>query len=82
MRWMFAFWRQFAERTESSSSSTERNRFSFSGSSSFESVELASSSSSKLMKMESWSLRIFAAYATASYGFTEPFVQTSSVSLS
>jgi hypothetical protein len=33
---MFAFWRQFAERTESSSSSTERKRFSLSGSSSDE----------------------------------------------
>jgi hypothetical protein len=31
---MLAFWRQFAERTESSSSSTERKRFSLRGSSS------------------------------------------------
>ena len=34
MSWMFAFCRQFALRTLSSSSSTLRNRFSFSGSSS------------------------------------------------
>ena len=51
MRWMLAFCRQFAERTESSSSSTERNRFSLSGSSSSFVVEVASGSSSKLMKI-------------------------------
>src|SRR5438034_792689 len=69
--------------SESSSSSTERFRFSFliSG---FRSSELVpvSISSSKLMKMFMWSFSSFAARPIASAGMIEPFVQTSSVSLS
>ena len=50
---MFAFCRQFAERTESSSSSTERQRFSLSFSaSSSRGASTGSSVSSKLMKMD------------------------------
>ena len=80
---MLAFCRQLAERTESSSSSTERKRFSLSLASSFgASATTGSSVSSKLTKTVSCSLMIFAAYATASCGVTEPSVHTSRVSLS
>src|SRR6478736_5314499 len=83
IRVMLAFCRQFAERTDSSSSSTERNRFSFSGSSSLPvGMYEVSSDSSKLIQIESCSLRILAAKATASTGRTAPLVQTSSTSLS
>ncbi len=83
MRVMFAFWRQFAERTESSSSSTERKRFSLSGSSSpVATMTAVSSTSSKFTQIASCSRMIFAANATASCGFTAPFVQTSRMSLS
>jgi len=80
---MLAFCRQLAERTDSSSSSTERKRFSFSFSSAFiGSIGAGSSVSSKLMKMESCSLTILAAKATASAGVTAPLVQISSESRS
>ena len=79
---MLAFCRQFAERTESSSSSTERNRCGFSGSASSLAAEGSSSGSSKLMKIASWSFTILAAYATASTGATAPSVQTSMFSRS
>ncbi len=59
---MLAFWRQLAERTLSSSSSTLRKRFSLSLASSFGASRGAGSSvSSKLMKTVSCSLKIFAA---------------------
>jgi hypothetical protein len=74
---MFAFCRQFAERTLSSSSSTERHRYSLSLSVSLCCGMAASSISSRLMKIDSCSLRILAAKATASSGRTEPSVQTS-----
>ena len=45
-------------------------------------ASIGSAISSKLMNRLSCSLRIFAAYATASSGRTEPLVHTSSVSLS
>ena len=66
---MSAFCRQLAERTESSSSSTGRNRFSLSGPRSRSSRGSATSaSSSKLMKIASCSFRIFAANATRVLG--------------
>src|SRR5215218_7903876 len=76
---MFAFCRQFAERTDSSSSSTDFHRFSLSFACSSETCASCDGSapSSKLMKIDSWSLRIFAANATASSGRTAPFVHTS-----
>src|ERR1051326_5294340 len=76
---MSAFCRQFAARTESSSSSTGRKRFSLSASDAAAAGASASGSSSKLMKNESWSCRMRAAYATASSGRTLPSVHTSSV---
>ena len=80
---MLAFCRQLAERTDSSSSSTDRKRFSFSFSSFLgSSIGAGSSVSSKLMKMESCSLTIFAAKATASAGVTDPLLHTSSESRS
>src|SRR6185312_570659 len=66
---MLAFCRQLAERTDSSSSSTDLSRFSFILAASSETASSTGSSvSSKLMKIESWSSRIFAANAPASSG--------------
>ena len=75
---MFAFWRQFAERTDSSSSSTDWKRFGLSGVGLVDAAASATpTGSSKLMKIVSWSFRILAAKATASAGVTVPSVQTS-----
>ena len=79
---MFAFCRQLAERTESSSSSTDRNRFGLSGVGSSASGSADSAGSSKLMKIASCSFRIFAAKASASSGVIVPSVQISSESRS
>ena len=69
MNLMSAFCRQLAERTESSSSSTGRNRFSLILPSIVSSSGSAISvSSSKLMKIASWSCRMRAANASASSG--------------
>ena len=70
---MLAFWRQFAERTESSSSSTVRRRFSLNSSSTCSTAcGSGSADSLKLMKTESWSFTIFAANATASSFVFDP----------
>eukprot|EP01022_Parablepharisma_sp_SALTPOND_P013736 TRINITY_DN18452_c0_g1_i1.p1 TRINITY_DN18452_c0_g1~~TRINITY_DN18452_c0_g1_i1.p1 ORF type:complete len:655 (-),score=144.50 TRINITY_DN18452_c0_g1_i1:937-2901(-) len=79
---MSAFFRQLALRTLSSSSSTVRKRFSLRVGSSSVSSWSGSGSSWKLMNMDSCSLRILAAQATASSGRTAPLVYTSRVSLS
>ena len=67
---MLAFFRQLYERTDSSSSSTERLSCSIRRSSSLEVGKSSSSSgaSSKLMKIAMWSFSSFAAIATASCG--------------
>ena len=79
---MLSFFRQLAERTDSSSSSTLRSRLRLNGMSSATTSAFTACGSSKLMKSCSWSCRMREAMATASSGLTVPLVSTLIDSLS
>src|SRR5207253_1561094 len=83
MLWMFAFFRQLYERTESSSSSTERSKCSRRGSCAVScGVSTVSIGSSKLMKMLMWSFTSLAARPMESCGVMAPLVHTSIINFS
>ena len=79
---MLSFFKQFAERTESSNSSTFFSRWGLNDNFSFDIRSCWISGSSKLINGCNWSCKILAARAIASSGDITPFVSTSKINLS
>ena len=79
---MLSFFKQLADLTDNSNSSTFLRRFLLNGRSSIISVTSSSSGSSKFIKFFNWTYMILAEKATASSGVTEPSVVTTNDNLS